>query len=117
MSIREKFETPQRYKLWSYALIAVGVLSVGLLYITHGSSNDENERARFWGRLLQNIVYFLLLVNLLIILKQLLHSNNQNKRKCPIHYSTKTIHTKNIFHCFKFLYLIKRYESSKVRCF
>ena len=63
MSIREKFETPQRYKLWSYALIAVGVLSVGLLYITHGSSNDEHERARFWGSLLQNSVYFLLVVN------------------------------------------------------
>ena len=63
MSIREHFETPQRYKLWSYALMAVGVLSVGLLYVTHGSSNDEHERARFWASLLQNSVYFLLVVN------------------------------------------------------
>jgi len=63
MSIREKFEIPQRYKMWSYALMAVGIVSVVLLYITHGMSNDEHERARFWGSLLQNSVYFLLVVN------------------------------------------------------
>ena len=63
MSIREKFEIPQRYRLWSYALMAVGLLSAILLYITHGTSGDEHERARFWSSLLQNSVFFLLVVN------------------------------------------------------
>ena len=63
MSIREQFEIPQRYKMWSFALMAVGILSVILLYVTHGASNDEHERARFWASLLQNSVYFLLVVN------------------------------------------------------
>jgi hypothetical protein len=63
MTIREKFEIPKRYSLWSYVLIAVGIVSVILLYVTHGASNDEHERARFWGSLLQNSVFFLLVVN------------------------------------------------------
>jgi len=63
MSIREKFEIPKRYSLWSYALIAVGIISVILLYVTHGASKDEHERARFWSSLLQNSVFFLLVVN------------------------------------------------------
>jgi hypothetical protein len=63
MSIREKFEIPQRYKMWSYALMAVGIVSVILLYVTHGASSDEHERARFWASLLQNSVFFLLVVN------------------------------------------------------
>ena len=63
MTIREKFEIPQRYNLWSYALMAVGVISIILLYVTHGASNDEHERSRFWASLLQNSVYFLLVVN------------------------------------------------------
>jgi hypothetical protein len=63
MSIHEQFVIPQRYKMWSYALMAVGIVSVILLYITHGASNSEHERARFWGSLLQNSVYFLLVVN------------------------------------------------------
>lgn len=63
MSIREQFVIPQRYKLWSYALMAVGIVSVILLYVTHGAKNDEHERARFWASLLQNSVFFLLVVN------------------------------------------------------
>ena len=63
MSIREKFEIPQRYNLWSYALMAIGVISIILLYMTHGASGDEHERARFWSSLLQNSVFFLLVVN------------------------------------------------------
>lgn len=63
MSIREQFVIPQRYKMWSYALMAVGIVSVILLYVTHGASGDEHERARFWASLLQNSVFFLLVVN------------------------------------------------------
>jgi hypothetical protein len=63
MSIREQFVIPQRYKMWSYALMAVGLVSVILLYVTHGAKNDEHERSRFWASLLQNSVFFLLVVN------------------------------------------------------
>lgn len=63
MSIREQFVMTQRYKMWSYALMAVGIVSVILLYVTHGAKNDEHERARFWASLLQNSVFFLLVVN------------------------------------------------------
>src|SRR6185503_6036730 len=52
-----------RYNLWSYALMAVGIISIILLYMTHGASSDEHEKARFWSSLLQNSVFFLLIVN------------------------------------------------------
>jgi hypothetical protein len=63
MSIREHFEIPKKYRMWSYALMGIGLLSIALLYATHGASSDEHERSRFWASLLQNSVYFLLLVN------------------------------------------------------
>jgi hypothetical protein len=43
--------------------MAVGVLAIILLYITHGSKSDPHEQARFWGSLLQNSIYFLLVTN------------------------------------------------------
>lgn len=43
--------------------MAVGLLSVIILFITHGSSSNEHVSARFWASLLQNSVYFLLTVN------------------------------------------------------
>jgi hypothetical protein len=63
MSIREQFAIPQRYRMWSYALMAVGLVSIILLYVTHGAKSDEHERSRFWASLLQNSVFFLLVVN------------------------------------------------------
>lgn len=63
MSIREQFIVPKRYKTISLALMAVGILAIILLYITCGSKSDPVEQARFWGSLLQNSVYFLLVVN------------------------------------------------------
>ncbi|OYW20810.1 MAG: quinol:cytochrome C oxidoreductase [Sphingobacteriales bacterium 12-47-4] len=63
MAIREHFEIPKKYNLWSFALMGVGALSIVLLYITHGASSDHHESARFWASLLQNSVFFLLVVN------------------------------------------------------
>lgn len=66
MTIREQYVIPKKYNTLSLALMAVGVLSIIILFITHGSkSGVENEavRARFWASLLQNSVYFLLVVN------------------------------------------------------
>ena len=63
MSIREKFIVPKKYNTVSIALMAVGILAVIGLYVTAGSKNDPHQQARFWGSLLQNSVYFLLVVN------------------------------------------------------
>ena len=63
MVIREQFILTNRYKNISIALMAIGVLSIIVLYITYGSKSDPIQQARFWGSLLQNSVYFLLVVN------------------------------------------------------
>ena len=60
MSIKENFETPSRYKTWSLALMGVGVLSLIVGYILYGNVDGG---VRFWSALLQNSVYFLLVVN------------------------------------------------------
>lgn len=43
--------------------MGVGVLCLIILFITHGAKADQHEQARFWGSLLQNSLYFLLLTN------------------------------------------------------
>jgi hypothetical protein len=47
-------------------LMALGVLSIIILFITFGAqggAEHEKDRARFWASLLQNSVYFLLITN------------------------------------------------------
>jgi hypothetical protein len=61
-SIKEHFVIPARYKQWSIGLMAVGVLSLIIGFAVYGGSNDEHG-SRFWAALLQNSVYFLLVVN------------------------------------------------------
>jgi hypothetical protein len=60
-SINYQFSIPSRYRLWSLALIGVGVLSLIVGYFVYGA--DEHHNARFWSTLLQNSAYFLLVVN------------------------------------------------------
>jgi len=62
MSLKEHFEIPARYKQWSLGLIAVGVLSLIVGFFMYGTG-DETQQRHFWGSLLQNSVYFLLVVN------------------------------------------------------
>ncbi len=59
-SIKEHFEIPGRYKQWSLGLIGVGVLSLIIGFILYGT---KDQGTRFWSALLQNSVYFLLIVN------------------------------------------------------
>jgi hypothetical protein len=66
--IRERFEIPRKYSLWSMGLMAVGLLSIIVLFITHGAKTGSDaeslhESSRFWAALLHNSVYFLLVVN------------------------------------------------------
>lgn len=68
MSLKEKFVAPKRYNTIAIALMVIGLIAVIALYIsTHGGAKTEEEAhhagARFWGSLLQNSVYFLLVVN------------------------------------------------------
>src|SRR6476659_7496313 len=63
MSLRENFSVTKKYNNIAIAMIVVGLLAIIGLYITHGSKSDPHEQARFWGSLLQNSVYFLLLTN------------------------------------------------------
>ena len=63
MSLKERFTIPKRYNTVSIALMVIGIVSIVGLYITHGASHDHHKQARFWASLLQNSVYFLLVVN------------------------------------------------------
>jgi hypothetical protein len=60
MAIKEFFDIPARYRTWSMALMGVGILSVIIGFIVYGTGEHP---ARFWASLLQNSVYFLLVVN------------------------------------------------------
>src|SRR5215213_9952568 len=62
-SIREKFIIPKRYNSIAIALMVIGLIAIIGLYITHGAKDDAHKQARFWGSLLQNSVYFLLITN------------------------------------------------------
>lgn len=59
-SIKEHFEMSGRYKYWSLGLMGVGILSLIVGYIVYG---NVDHGARFWATMLQNSIYFLLLVN------------------------------------------------------
>jgi len=61
-SFKEHFEIPAKYKTWSMALMGIGVLSVVVGFVMYGTGNEE-QQARFWGTMLQNSVYFLLICN------------------------------------------------------
>jgi len=63
MAIRSTFTVPKRFQTISLALMAFGLLSIIGLWVTSGSSDDPKEQARFWASLLQNSVFFLLVVN------------------------------------------------------
>lgn len=68
MTLREKFTVPKRYNTIAIALMVIGLLAIIGLYIyTHSGSIPEEEKpvrdARFWASLLQNSVFFLLVVN------------------------------------------------------
>jgi hypothetical protein len=63
MSIRSTFTAPKNYNTIAWTFMAIGLLSIIGLWVTSGSSADPKEQARFWASLLQNSVFFLLVVN------------------------------------------------------
>jgi len=62
MTIKERFEIPSGMRTWSMGLMVVGVISLIVGYFVYGTG-DEHHQMRFWGALLQNSIYFLLVVN------------------------------------------------------
>ncbi|MGZ8561646.1 MAG: quinol:cytochrome C oxidoreductase [Flavisolibacter sp.] len=79
-TIRDQFVIPKRYNTWALALMAVGLIAIIVLFITTRSSTptaeelkasglanaeayNQHQDARFWGAMLHNSVYFLLVVN------------------------------------------------------
>ena len=62
MAIKERFEIPSGFRMWSIGLMGAGVLSLIIGYFLYGNGN-EAQQTRFWAALLQNSIYFLLVVN------------------------------------------------------
>jgi hypothetical protein len=62
MALKEQYQFSSRYKTWSLSLLGVGILSILIGYYVYGTG-DEHAQARFWSMMLQNSVYFLLVVN------------------------------------------------------
>jgi len=66
-SIKEKFVATKRYNMIAISLMVIGLVAViGLFIATRGGGTPEevhHKSARFWASLLQNSVYFLLVVN------------------------------------------------------
>jgi hypothetical protein len=62
MSTKERFEIPSGYRMWSLTLMGAGIISLIVGYLIYGTG-DEAHQMRFWAALLQNSVYFLLVVN------------------------------------------------------
>ncbi len=63
-----QFQLPGSYKKWTYGLIAVGVVAVlyGVFKFQpwiHSHEGSHVDSTRFWAVLLQNSVFFLLVVN------------------------------------------------------
>lgn len=62
-SIREQFEVTGSMKTWSMGLMGLGILAFIIGFITKGLSSDHHVQAVFWGTLLYNSVFFLLVCN------------------------------------------------------
>jgi hypothetical protein len=62
MAIKERFEIPSGFRMWSMGLMGAGILSLIIGYFVYGNGN-EAQQTRFWAALLQNSIYFLLVVN------------------------------------------------------
>ena len=62
-SIREQFEVTGKMRTWSMGLIAIGILAFIIGLITKGFSSDPHQQAIFWGTVMYNSIFFLLVCN------------------------------------------------------
>ncbi len=61
-SIKERFEIPSGFRMWSMGLMGAGILSLIIGYFVY-DNGDIAHQTRFWGVLLMNSIYFLLVIN------------------------------------------------------
>jgi hypothetical protein len=71
-SIRERFEVPGKMRTWSFGLMAVGIIAIILGFIVYGMDSGHHGEAGshdapgshiFWGTLMYNSIFFLLVCN------------------------------------------------------
>jgi len=62
-SFREQFEIPAKQRTWSFALIGIGALALIIGFITKGLSTEQHEKDIFWGTVMYNSLFFLLITN------------------------------------------------------
>jgi hypothetical protein len=62
-TLKLQFEVPSKMKSWSIGLIVVGLIAVILGFVTKGSSKDASLSTQFWGTLMYNSIFFLLVCN------------------------------------------------------
>lgn len=62
-SIREKFEIPGKMKAWALGLIIIGLIAVVVGFITKGTDSEHHGKEIFWGTLMYNSIFFLLVCN------------------------------------------------------
>lgn len=62
-SLRVNFEVPSKMRTWALGLILVGVIALIIGFITKGTDTEHHGKEVFWGTLMYNSVFFMLICN------------------------------------------------------
>ena len=62
-SLKLQFEVPSKMKTWSMGLIVVGLIAIILGFVTAGADKNPDISSRYWGTLMYNSIFFLLICN------------------------------------------------------
>ncbi|HWB28528.1 MAG TPA: hypothetical protein VG738_23810 [Chitinophagaceae bacterium] len=65
VATKEHFEVPAKMKTWALALTGIGLLTIIIGFVTHsmGSEATQHTKDIFWGTMLYNSLFFLLICN------------------------------------------------------
>jgi hypothetical protein len=63
VAIKEHFEVPAKLKTWSLALTALGAIAIIAGFLHWGTSSDQHQKDIFWGTLMYNSIFFMLITN------------------------------------------------------
>lgn len=63
MALRERYEIPGKMRTWSLGLMAVGAVALILGFIFIASDEEHHGKEVFWGTLMYNSIFFLLITN------------------------------------------------------
>ncbi len=67
-SIKTQFEIPAKMKTWSFGLMAVGIVAFIIGFFTKGMSSNVEDQKVFWGTIMYNAIFFLLITNISMFL-------------------------------------------------